>query len=63
MRQSGDVVHADIIEGNDGRSKGCGIVEYSSAREARRAISEMTDTELNGRPIFCREDREDKGFN
>jgi RNA recognition motif-containing protein len=30
-------------------SKGCAIVEYRTAAEARRAIRSMTDTELRGR--------------
>ena len=42
----------------DGRSKGCGIVQYASAKEAKIAIRRLTDTELDGRPIFVREDRE-----
>jgi RNA recognition motif-containing protein len=44
--------------GNDGRSKGCGIVIYQNPKEAQRAIRELQNTELNGRPIFVREDRE-----
>ena len=49
---------ADILQGNDGRSKGCGIVIYQSPKEAQRAIRELQNSELNGRPIFVREDRE-----
>ncbi|CAK0807030.1 unnamed protein product, partial [Prorocentrum cordatum] len=37
---------------------GCGLVEYSSPREARAAVKELTGTEMSGRPIFVREDRE-----
>ena len=60
MRQSGHVLHADIL-GSDGRSKGCGIVEYATAKEARRAIANLHDTMLGGRQIFVREDREGGG--
>jgi len=62
FRECGDVVYADVMTegGKGGRSKGCGIVEFSTAKEAKRAISELHDTEINGRLIFCREDREDK---
>jgi hypothetical protein len=42
----------------DGRSKGCGIVEFADAAGARRAMAELSDTELGGRNIFVREDRE-----
>ena len=58
MRQAGDVVHAEVITEFTGRSKGCGIVEYATEAEAKEAISTLTDTELKGRMIFVREDRE-----
>ena len=49
---------ADVITGPDGRSKGFGIVEYGSANDARTAIDRLNETELKGRVIFVREDRE-----
>ena len=36
-----------------------GIVEFSSPVEAQRAMSELNDTELMGRQVFIREDREE----
>lgn len=57
MRSAGNVVHANVISEDDGRSKGFGIVEYCSPEEAREAISTLTDTHLKGRLIFVREDR------
>jgi len=61
MRAAGDVVHADIIAapGTACGSKGCGLVTYASPAQARRAIRELTETLLKGRPIFVREDREE----
>jgi RNA recognition motif-containing protein len=47
-----------VLTGPDGRSKGCGLVEFSTPEEAQRAIAELNDTELMGRMIFVREDRE-----
>lgn len=44
-----------------GRSKGCGIVEYRTTAEAQQAINTLLDTELKGRLIFVREDREAAG--
>lgn len=44
-----------------GRSKGCGIVEYRTPMEAQQAINTLLDTELKGRLIFVREDREAAG--
>lgn len=62
MRQAGNVDKADILQSPDGRSKGCGIVQYQRAQDAARAIRELQNSELNGRPIFVREDREAGGF-
>lgn len=61
MRAAGNVDKADILQFDDGRSKGCGIVLYQKPHEASRAIRELQNTELNGRPIFIREDREQGG--
>lgn len=59
MRSAGDVTFCDILmERGTNRSRGCGIVEYSHPKDAARAIRELTDTELDGRLIFVREDRE-----
>ena len=58
MRKAGNVVHADVLKRRDGKSSGAGIVEYENVRQAKRAIEELTDTDLNGRMIFVREDRE-----
>ncbi|KAM0755102.1 RNA-binding domain-containing protein [Meredithblackwellia eburnea MCA 4105] len=43
----------------NGMSKGCGVVEYSTPDEAQKAIRELNDQTLLGRPLFIREDRED----
>jgi hypothetical protein len=42
----------------DGRSKGCGIVEFSTRGRGAGCLT-LNDTELYGRQIFVREDRED----
>ncbi|KAL3784732.1 hypothetical protein ACHAW5_001599 [Stephanodiscus triporus] len=63
MRSAGDVVRAEVLTMHDGRSKGCGVVEYASADAASRAIAELHDSELMGRQIFVREDREARGGN
>mmetsp|Transcript_19868 Transcript_19868/g.25065 ORF Transcript_19868/g.25065 Transcript_19868/m.25065 type:complete len:501 (-) Transcript_19868:1552-3054(-) len=61
MRQAGNVDQANILQGEDGRSKGCGIVIYQNVRDASRAIRELQNSTLHGRPIFVREDREQGG--
>jgi len=58
FRSAGEVVHADVMQGADGRSKGCGLVTFASAREAANAISTLHDSVLHSRSIFVREDRE-----
>jgi RNA recognition motif-containing protein len=61
MRSAGDVLRAEVLAGRDGRSRGCGTVEYATSDGAARAMSELHDSELMGRPIFVREDRERRG--
>lgn len=58
MVEAGEVVRAEVIKEPNGRSKGCGIVEFASDEGAKKAIATLTDTELKGRRIFVREDRE-----
>ncbi|KAF9331982.1 hypothetical protein BGZ91_011886 [Linnemannia elongata] len=58
MREVGPVAHADVLLGPDGRSKGCGVVEFQTAEDAKTAIRKMNDVVLRGRPVFVREDRE-----
>ena len=60
-KQAGAVLHADVAMEEDGRSKGYGLVQFGSARDAAKAIAALHDTELNGRKIFMREDREAGG--
>jgi hypothetical protein len=60
MRQAGEVTRADILTDRaTGRSKGCGVVEYEDAADARKALRDLHDTELDGRQIILREDREE----
>ena len=55
----GNVLHADVmLEPGTTRSKGCGLVSFQNARDAAAAITQLHDTELKGRLIFVREDRE-----
>lgn len=57
MNAAGTVRYASIMTLNDGRSKGCGIVEYSTLEEAQNAMATLHNSELKGRPILVREDR------
>lgn len=53
---AGAVEYADVVKGRDGRSKGFGIVRYSTVEEANAAISTLNGTELDGRVMTVRED-------
>ena len=62
FKQVGPVMHADVMmEPGSTRSKGCGIVTFNNARDAKTAIQTLHDTDLKGRLIFVREDREGGG--
>lgn len=59
MREAGDVIHAQVFTEASGRSAGCGVVEFGTTADAENAIRHMNDTELDGRKIFVRPDREE----
>eukprot|EP00959_Pyramimonas_sp_CCMP1952_P366421 7674429-Pyramimonas_sp.AAC.1 len=60
FRQVGNVVYAEVLSEASGRSRGCGIVEFEHAEEALKAISTLSNSDLDGRSILVREDREDR---
>jgi len=45
---------------NDGKSKGCGVVSFSTADEATNAVRNLNDVEIEGRKILVRYDRDPK---
>jgi RNA recognition motif-containing protein len=47
-----------LMDRETGKSRGFGFVEMSSASEAQRAISQLNDSELQGRRISVSEARE-----
>lgn len=57
--QAGNVKFVDLFQEPGGRSKGCAVVEYETPDEAHAAIRDLHDSELMGRMIFVREDREE----
>ena len=58
MKTAGPVLSCTVVTGNDGRSKGYGLVEFQNALAAKQAILILNNYELLGRQIFVREDRE-----
>jgi cold-inducible RNA-binding protein len=64
FEEFGEVSSANVIMDKfTGRSKGFGFVEMPNEDEARKAIAEMNDSELDGRTIVVKkaEPREDRG--
>ncbi|KAL6300945.1 RNA-binding domain-containing protein [Sparassis latifolia] len=57
---AGEVLFAEVLVTPTGVSKGCGIVEFTSQEDAQRAIRELSEQPLLGRPVFIREDRENE---
>lgn len=51
-----EVVRADVPLDNEGRSKGFGIVRFTTAAEAQRALQTMNYSQLSSRTIELRED-------
>lgn len=64
FEEFGEVTSASIITDKfTGKSKGFGFVEMANDDEARKAIAELNDSELDGRTIVVKkaEPREDRG--
>ncbi|KAL3157351.1 hypothetical protein ABBQ32_011834 [Trebouxia sp. C0010 RCD-2024] len=60
FRDVGNVVYANVMRDDGGRSKGWGIVEFETPEEAVTAVNTFNGTDLAGRKIMVREDREDR---
>jgi len=58
MSHAEGIVKATVLRVREKRSLGCGLVEYDTREHALNAITVMNDTELGGRKIHCREDRD-----
>jgi len=56
MSMAGQVSNSIIMQTN-GKSLGCGIIEYQNEEDVTNAVEQMNDTELKGRQIHVREDR------
>ena len=54
------MIRAEVLQRPDGRSKGCGLVEYDDIDDAARALSTLNGMELKGRRLYVREDRDEK---
>lgn len=58
MMTVGEVEFCATLTGKDGRPNGSALVRFSTEAAAKEAMSKLSDTDLDGRQIFVREDRE-----
>ena len=52
------ITFVEIYEGPDGKSIGAGVIEIRGSENAIKAIETLHKTEINGRGIIVREERE-----
>eukprot|EP01116_Phalansterium_solitarium_P013658 TRINITY_DN3105_c0_g3_i1.p4 TRINITY_DN3105_c0_g3~~TRINITY_DN3105_c0_g3_i1.p4 ORF type:complete len:158 (-),score=45.68 TRINITY_DN3105_c0_g3_i1:278-751(-) len=58
FRKAGDVVRAEVMLEPDGRSRGCGVVEFREPASVANALQTLQQTELDGRTVHFRADRD-----
>jgi len=58
MAWCGEVEFCDVMIDASGEKLGYGLVRYKTTKDAKKAIKEINDTELDGRWIFVREDKD-----
>lgn len=61
MAEGGSVVRADVKTGEDGRSRGFGIVRFATAEDAEYAIENLNGCDMDGRELIVRLDNGGKG--
>jgi len=61
MRRAGNVSHVEVAQRPNGQSKGWGTVEFADVKSANRAIKTLNESELDGRTIFVRFDKNGDG--
>jgi len=59
MKTIGPVERAEIFMEPDGRSKGCGVVEFQHKEDAAKAIKDLEGHQIKGRALRLREDKMD----
>lgn len=53
-QEYGEIQHAEVIIGRDGRSRGYGAVVYVNAEDANRCINGLNNSTIEGREITVR---------
>lgn len=52
----GNVTYCQLFEDESGRSRGCGLIEFSDNSSAQRAIDELHKHDFKGRDLVVKED-------
>lgn len=56
MQRAGEVIHIEIFKDNQGYSRGCGLVDYKTYLEAKKAVEILNNSKLMNRYIIVKED-------
>ncbi|KAB5574618.1 hypothetical protein PHYPO_G00211070 [Pangasianodon hypophthalmus] len=57
MREKvGEVTYVELFKDAEGKSRGCGVVEFKDEEFVKKAIEVMNKYDLNGRPLNIKED-------
>ncbi|XP_060804462.1 heterogeneous nuclear ribonucleoprotein M [Amyelois transitella] len=57
----GDVGYVEIFKDENGKSRGCGVVQFTTSEATKKALFVMHRYELNGRKIVLKEEGENEG--
>ncbi|KAJ6664073.1 hypothetical protein lerEdw1_008288 [Lerista edwardsae] len=57
MREKvGEVTYVELFKDAEGKSRGCGVVEFKDEEFVKKALETMNKYDLNGRPLNIKED-------
>ncbi|XP_075933829.1 myelin expression factor 2 [Anarhichas minor] len=57
MREKvGEVTYVELFKDSEGKSRGCGVVEFKDEEFVKKAIETMNKHDLSGRPLNIKED-------
>ncbi|TNM90870.1 hypothetical protein fugu_003159 [Takifugu bimaculatus] len=57
MREKvGEVTYVELFKDAEGKSRGCGVVEFKDEEFVKKAIETMNKHDLSGRPLNIKED-------
>ncbi|XP_069078594.1 myelin expression factor 2 isoform X3 [Pleurodeles waltl] len=54
----GEVTYVELFKDAEGKSRGCGVVEFKDAEFVKKAVEVMAKHDLSGRPLNIKEDFE-----